>query len=62
VVVALHGEVIWADIFSDTELLTRYWIKLVRSYAAEGLAAGQRKQNRNGRRSPAISRWGIAPA
>jgi hypothetical protein len=22
VVVALHGEVIWADIFSDTELLT----------------------------------------
>jgi hypothetical protein len=41
VVVALHGEVIWADIFSDTELLTRYWIKLVRSYAAEGLAAGK---------------------
>ena len=38
VVVALHGEVIWADIFSDTELLTRYWMKLVRSYAAEGLA------------------------
>jgi hypothetical protein len=41
VVVALHGEVIWADIFSDTELLTRYWMKLVRSYAAEGLAAGK---------------------
>jgi hypothetical protein len=39
VVVALHGEVIWADIFSDTELLTRYWMKLVRSYAAEGLVA-----------------------
>ena len=34
-VVAVHGEVIWADIFSDTELLTRYWVKLVRSYAAD---------------------------
>jgi hypothetical protein len=41
VVVALRGEVIWADIFSDTELLTRYWMKLVRSYAAEGLAVGK---------------------
>ena len=37
VVVAVRGEVIWADIFSDTGLLTRYWTKLVRSYAAEGL-------------------------
>lgn len=41
VVVALRGEVIWADIFSDTELLSRYWMKLVRSYAAEGLGAGR---------------------
>jgi hypothetical protein len=41
VVVALRGEVIWADIFSDTELLARYWTKLVRSYAAEGLSAGR---------------------
>ena len=39
VVVAVRGEVIWADIFSDTELLTRYWTKLVRSYAAEGLGS-----------------------
>ena len=37
VVVAVHGEVIWADLFSDPELLARYWSKLVRSYAAEGL-------------------------
>jgi hypothetical protein len=44
VVVALHGEVIWADIFSDTELLTRYWMKLVRSYAAEGLAPGKERK------------------
>jgi hypothetical protein len=44
VVVALRGEVIWADIFSDTELLTRYWTKLVRSYAAEGLAVTKERK------------------
>ncbi len=40
VVVAVRGEIIWADLFSDPELLSRYWIKLVRSYAAEGLGGG----------------------
>jgi hypothetical protein len=40
VVVAVRGEVIWADIFSDPGLLARYWTKLVRSYAAEGLSGG----------------------
>jgi hypothetical protein len=40
VVVAVRGEVIWADIFSDPELLARYWSKLVRSYAAEGIGGG----------------------
>jgi len=40
VVVAVRGEVIWADIFFDPGLLARYWIKLVRSYAAEGLESG----------------------
>lgn len=44
VVVALRGEVIWADLFSDTELLTRYWVKLVRSYAAEGFATGTERK------------------
>jgi len=44
VVVALRGEVIWADIFSDTELLTRYWTKLVRSYVAEGLAPAKERR------------------
>ena len=39
VVVALRGEVIWADIFSDPGLLAQYWTKLVRSYAAEGLSS-----------------------
>jgi hypothetical protein len=37
VVVAVNGEVIWADIFASTELLEKYWPKLVRSYAAEAL-------------------------
>ncbi len=37
VVVAVRGEIIWADIFADTDLLARYWTKLVRSYAAESL-------------------------
>jgi hypothetical protein len=39
VVVAVRGEVIWADIFSDPGLLARYWTKLVRSYAAEELVS-----------------------
>ena len=43
VVVAVHGEIIWADLFSDPELLSRYWVKLVRSYAAEGLGGGPLK-------------------
>ena len=38
VVVAVRGEIIWAEIFSDTNLLARYWSKLVRSYAAEVLS------------------------
>jgi len=41
VVVAVRGEIIWADLFANTDLLSRYWTKLVRSYAAESLAEGQ---------------------
>jgi hypothetical protein len=37
VVVAVNGEVIWADIFASTQLLQKYWPKLVRSYAAEAV-------------------------
>jgi hypothetical protein len=40
VVVAVHGEIVWADLFADTDLLSRYWTKLVRSYAAESLSPG----------------------
>jgi len=45
-VVALHGEIIWADVFASGDLLNRYWPKLVRSYAAEsfGYARGVRFQ------------------
>lgn len=38
VVVAVNGQIIWADIFANTSLLEKYWPKLVRSYAAEAIA------------------------
>ncbi len=34
-VVAVNGQIVWADIFASTNLLEKYWPKLVRSYAAE---------------------------
>ena len=37
VVVAVRGQIVWADLFASTDLLARYWTKLVRSYAAESL-------------------------
>jgi hypothetical protein len=37
VVVAVNGEIIWADIFASPSLLEKYWPKLVRSYAAEAM-------------------------
>ena len=40
VVVAVRGEIVWADIFADPDLLAHYWTKLVRSYAAESLLQG----------------------
>jgi hypothetical protein len=39
VVVAVDGRVIWADIFASTELLEKYWPKLVRSYASEAVVS-----------------------
>lgn len=41
VIVAVRGEIVWADLFADPELLSRYWTKLVRSYAAESLTDGE---------------------
>jgi hypothetical protein len=37
VVVAVNGELVWADVFASTDLLGKYWPKLVRSYAAEAM-------------------------
>lgn len=37
VVVAVNGRVIWADIFASSDLLAKYWPKLVRSYASEAV-------------------------
>ncbi len=39
VVAAVRGEIIWADIFADSEMLSKYWTKLIRSYAAEVLTS-----------------------
>jgi hypothetical protein len=40
-VVAVNGEIIWADVFASTDLLNRFWDKLIRSYAAESFGAGR---------------------
>ena len=37
VVVAMNGRIIWADVFASTNLLEKYWPKLVRSYASEAV-------------------------
>ncbi len=37
VVVAVSGRIIWTDIFASTDLLEKYWPKLVRSYASEAV-------------------------
>ncbi|HKS76906.1 MAG TPA: DUF6569 family protein [Terriglobales bacterium] len=37
VVVAVNGQIVWADMFASTQLLEKYWPKLIRSYAAEAV-------------------------
>jgi hypothetical protein len=37
VVVAVNGRVEWADVFGSTDLLAKYWPKLMRSYVAEAM-------------------------
>lgn len=37
VVVAVNGQLVWADLFASTSLLEKYWPKLVRSYATEAV-------------------------
>ena len=43
VVVAVNGQLVWADLFASNDLLLRYWEKLVRSYAAESLTTASAK-------------------
>ena len=43
VVVAINGNLVWADLFASNDLLVRYWQKLVRSYAAESLTSAGAK-------------------
>jgi hypothetical protein len=44
VIVSIRGEIVWADLFANTDLLARYWTKLVRSYAAESLVTADKQQ------------------
>jgi hypothetical protein len=45
VVVAVKGRIIWADIFASNGLLSKYWPKLLQSYAAEALSmTGERAE------------------
>ena len=37
VVVSINGRITWADVFASTDLLEKYWQKLIRSYAADSL-------------------------
>jgi len=37
VVVAIKGRIVWADLFASGALLSKYWPKLLQSYAAEAL-------------------------
>ena len=39
VVVAVNGRILWADVFASTELLAKYWPKLMRSYVAEAMTS-----------------------
>jgi len=39
VVVAVNGRVEWADAFASSELLGKYWPKLMRSYVAEAMTS-----------------------
>jgi ARG and Rhodanese-Phosphatase-superfamily-associated Protein domain len=45
VVVAVKGHIVWADLFASSALLSKYWPKLLQSYAAEALTTpGERHE------------------
>lgn len=51
VVVAVNGEVVWADLFASTQLLQKYWPKLVRSYATEAVITRAKNANASTRQA-----------
>ena len=54
VVVAVNGEIIWSDLFASTNLLAKYWPKLVRSYAAEAVVSVRSKAEATGKQAQAF--------
>jgi len=54
VVVAVNGRIIWADIFASTNLLEKYWPKLVRSYASEAVVTRAKDVEVNSSRAQAF--------
>jgi hypothetical protein len=42
VVVAVNGRVLWADVFASTDLLAKYWPKLMPSYVAEAITSASK--------------------
>jgi hypothetical protein len=54
VVVAVNGRIIWADVFASTDLLEKYWPKLVRSYASEAVVTRAKDVEVNASRAQAF--------
>ncbi len=54
VVVAVNGRIIWADMFASTDLLSKYWPKLVRSYASEAFVTRAKEMNVTTRQADAF--------
>ncbi|HEY6272483.1 MAG TPA: DUF6569 family protein [Terriglobales bacterium] len=65
VVVAVKGHIVWADLFASSALLSKYWPKLLQSYAAEALtprwASIARSVWRKRRNSWRTGRHGMKP-
>jgi ARG/rhodanese/phosphatase superfamily protein len=54
IVVAVNGRIIWADVFASTDLLQKYWPKLVRSYASEAVVTRTKEVEVNVARAQAF--------
>jgi hypothetical protein len=54
VVVAVNGRIIWADVFASTDLLEKYWPKLVRSYASEAVVTRAKDAGVSGKQAQAF--------